>query len=247
MPQLDCHAYTLPPGVRGFDCYSPLTPKIAAAFKAAQFDFVCRYVWRESHNKFDLSYNEADLILDAGLHLVIVQHVHPDSEKPSGWTPTEALGLRYGDTAVMHAELIGLPAGPNVFVDWEGVARQTPKQVCVDFNNNWHSRLAAAGYVPGMYVGFGAVLNASELYRLLRTTHYWGAYNVQTKPSLRGYQIQQGEQPRERPAGVPRDFFFDVDTVQLDGLRGLPIALTRAVDGLFADVVSGSSSTVVEG
>jgi hypothetical protein len=146
---LDAHVYTLQPGARGFDTNTPLTARLAQAFKSAQYDFVGRYCWRKSHNRWDL-----------------------------------------------------------------------------------------------LYVGFNPGLGPRALYRALRFTHYWGAYNDQNVPIVRGFQMQQHERKiSDIPAGVPRDFAFDTNTVQLDRLRGLPIALIKSPPN-FADVSSGSSSTV---
>jgi hypothetical protein len=241
---LEGHVYTLPPGVRGFDTNTPLSPRTAQAFKDAQFDFAIRYCWRKSRNTWDLSAKEANAILDAGLALMVVQHVDPASERPERWHPTGRLGDEYGGTAGEHCQTIGIPPGINVWLDLEGVNLHTPKADVVEYCNRWHSQVAAFGYVPGIYVGFDPVLSGAELYNELRYTHYWGALNVDVSPKPRGYQMQQAERKLvDIPAGVGRDFAFDTNVVKLDGLRGLPIALTRAVDGLFADVESGSSST----
>jgi hypothetical protein len=241
---LDAHVYTLQPGARGFDTNTPLTARLAQAFKSAQYDFVGRYCWRKSHNRWDLSTAEAQIILDAGLALFPVQHVHPDSEKAHGWQPDADLGLEYGNTAAEHCQLIGLPAGGNVFLDLEGVGPDVDEEDVIAYCNTWHARVAEAGYVPGLYVGFNPGLGPRALYRALRFTHYWGAYNDQNVPIVRGFQMQQHERKiSDIPAGVPRDFAFDTNTVQLDRLRGLPIALIKSPPN-FADVSSGSSSTV---
>jgi hypothetical protein len=239
---LSGHVYTLPTGARGFDTNTPLTARTAQAFKAARFDFAVRYCWRKSRNRWDLTTEEAQIILDAGLALMAVQHVHPDSEKPHGWQPDEDLGVEYGDTAVEHCQLIGLPAGVNVWLDVEGVGPDVDESDAIDYCNAWHSRVAAGGYVPGQYVGFNPGMSGRSLYYALRFTHYWGAYNDDNVPAVRGFQMQQHERTiSEIPAGVPRDFAFDTNTVQLDRLRGLPIALIKSPD--FADVISSSSST----
>jgi hypothetical protein len=239
---LNGHVYTLPAGVRGFDTNTPLTPRIAQAFKLANYDFAVRYCWRKSRNRWDLSTAEAQLILDAGLALMVVQHVHPDSEKKAGWQPDADLGLEYGSTAAEHCQLIGLPAGVNVWLDLEGVGPDVDEDDVVSYCNTWHARVAEAGYVPGLYVGFSPGISARALYAELRVTHYWGAYNDDVVPRPRGFQMQQHERKlSDIPAGVARDFAFDTNVVQLDRLRGLPIALIQSPD--FADVRSGSTST----
>jgi hypothetical protein len=75
-------------------------------------------------------------------------------------------------------------------------------------------------------VGFGAGLNATQLYRSLRFTHYWGAYNLNQDqvPIMRGLQMKQAvARAMDRVPGF--DFGFQVDTVRTDALGGRPTLL----------------------
>src|SRR5437879_11294103 len=64
----------------------------------------------------------------------------------------------------------------------------TPAAQVIDYCNRWHAAVAGAGYVPGLYVGFHCGLDATQLYRALRFSHYWCAYNLNADemPIVRG-------------------------------------------------------------
>ena len=234
---VNAHALALASGAKGFDCDTHVSSSIAQRFKRAQYDFVGRYVRRDPVNPNDLTPEEVDVILDAGLALVVVQHC----PRP-GWRPSLDLGARYGATVVSECSTrLALSGGFNVVLDLEGIDMQTPAGDVVAYCNRWYTEVAAAGYVPMIYLGYDCGLTNRQAYQALKFSHYWGAYNVDVVPSVRGYQMQQRERKiADIPTGIGRDFAFDVNQVQLDKLRGLPIALAR-VD--FSDVESGSSST----
>ncbi|HEV7389093.1 MAG TPA: hypothetical protein VGN73_10815, partial [Gemmatimonadaceae bacterium] len=92
--------------------------------------------------------------------------------------------------------------------------------------NRWHSAVTGAGYVAGLYVGYHAGLSATQLYRALRFTHYWSAYNLNADqfPAVRGVQMRQAVAGRgDRVPGVTVD--FQVDTIRADKLGGQPTLL----------------------
>jgi hypothetical protein len=66
----------------------------------------------------DLTATEAQIILDSGMALFVVQH----PLKP-GWVPTAKLGHTFGANAAAYAGDAGLPGGVNVFLDLEGLRR----------------------------------------------------------------------------------------------------------------------------
>ena len=162
----------------------------SAAFFKHGYRFCVRYVRRANRHAYDLTHGEAAGLLDAGIGLMIVQHVAPE-----GWTPTVKDGASYGSTAAAESTNVGVPPGVMVWCDLEGVAPTAPAQQVIDFCNAWHSAVAAAGFVPGLYVGFGAGLSPTQLYRDLRFTHYWSAYNLNADqyPAIRGVQMRQAE------------------------------------------------------
>lgn len=167
----------------------------------------------------DLSPDEAATLLDAGFALMIVQHV----ESEDGWVPTAAKGSAYGAMAASESTRIGIPPGVCVWCDLEGVASGTPSDDVIEYCNQWHSAVAGAGFVPALYVGWHAGLSSTQLYRSLRFTHYWGAYNLNSDqgPAVRGLQMKQSE---SRPIDRVPDFDlgFQTDLIRTDALGGRP-------------------------
>jgi len=150
---------------------------------------------------------------------MVVQHV----ESEDSWTPTPDKGDANGSVAAEESTAIGIPAGVTVWCDLEGVAVGTPADDVIDYCNRWHSAVAAAGFVPGLYVGFHCGLNPDQLYRSLRFTHYWSSYNLNSDemPAVRGVQMRQGAaRPLDRVPGFK--FEFDTDVITGDRLGGFP-------------------------
>jgi glycoside hydrolase-like protein len=218
---LEGHVFTAPDGLRGFDANQPITEKIARGFYSQGYRFCARYVRRASAHSYDLTSAEARVLLDVGFALSCVQHVAPE-----GWTPTAELGRSYGEVAASETEKIGIPPGLTLWCDLEGVAPRTSQSDVIAYCNAWHQAVASAGFVPGLYVGAGAGIDATHLYKSLRFTHYWGAYNLNANevPAVRGLQMRQSVvKAGDRVAGFR--FAFQVDTVMTDHLGGRPTML----------------------
>lgn len=215
------HVGTLPAGTRGFDCNAPVTPAVAARFRAAGYRFAIRYLRRAAPNAFDLTSIEVATLLTAGLGLMAVQHV-----ALPGWTASAALGRTYGNTAVLEARGLGLLPGTTVWLDLEEVDPACEAQAVIDYCNQWHTAVERAGFTPGLYVGVGAILGPVALYRRLRFRHYWAAYNLDldARPATRGVQMTQWVMNRERRiTGVP--FRWQGDTIAVDALGGTPLLM----------------------
>jgi hypothetical protein len=220
------HVFTAPDGVRGFDTAETVSPSAATAFRQRGYRFCVRYVRRDKPHASALSAKEAKYILAAGIGLMLVQYV----ESESAWTPSAAKGTTNGGVAASEAAKLGVPWGVTVWCDLEGVAPGTPAQKVIDHCNRWHAAVSNAGYVPGLYVGYRAGLSPTQLYRSLRFTHYWGAYNLNTDkyPAVRGLQMRQSR--RRQTDSVPNSGNdFQVDKISADALGGRPTLL--ALDG----------------
>ncbi len=175
------------PNLSGFDTDTVINAQQAAAFITAGYSFCIRYLsLSNGQNTNDLSFNEASVILNAGLALSAVQHVlNP------GWVPSTSLGTTYGTNAAANAASIGLPQGMNLWCDLEGVATGTSAQQVIDYCNSWYNSVAAAGYVPGIYVGANCILTGSQLYEDLSFQHYWKSLSNVPEIPNRGYQMIQ--------------------------------------------------------
>ena len=213
------HVFTGVRGIRGFDADVAITPQIAAAFSEHGYRFCVRYVRRQTFHEQDLTAAEARVILDAGLAFMAVQHV----ESEDSWTANGDKGQANGSVAAKEATAIGIPSGTTVWCDLEGVAKTSSAEDVAAYCNAWHERVAAAGFVPGLYVGWHCGLTPAQLYRSLRFTHYWAAYNLNADeyPLTRGVQMKQGAaRALDRVPGF--SFEFDTDTILGDKLGGMP-------------------------
>jgi len=208
------HVFSAPDGVRGFDTAEKLSAFDAAAFRRRGYRFAVRYVRRDKPHASALSVAEARALLNVGIGLMIVQYVESDTS----WNPTAAKGTNNGRIAAAEAEKLGVPWGVTVWCDLEGVAPGTPSQRVIDYCNRWHAAVTSEGYVAGLYVGYRAGLTPRALYKSLRFTHYWSAYNLNSDqfPAVRGVQMRQAI--RRTADRVPTSAIdFQVDTVRTWG------------------------------
>ena len=173
------------PGLLGFDCNTVVTTPVVQQFRSQGYSFCVRYLSRTSQGSNDLSASEAEVILSAGLALMPVQHV-----RQPGWQPTGDLGKQDGDAAARNAGAIGFPAGVNVWCDLEGVKPGTSAQDVTNYCNAWFTEVANAGYIPGLYVGAGCVLDEHQLFSL-KFQHYWRSQSNVPNVGSRGYQLIQ--------------------------------------------------------
>jgi hypothetical protein len=188
-------------GIHGFDCNTVLSADQAQQFRARGFRFAIRYLSRfSSQGPSDLSIREAADILAAGLGLMVVQHV-----APAGWVPNLALGTNNGRNAALNASECGLLPGVNVWLDLEGVRQSAPAEDVIDYCNAWHDEVAAAGFVPGVYVGADAILTGDQLYWRLKMKHYWRSGSRVPEIPHRGYQMIQRIASGDEIAGVGID------------------------------------------
>lgn len=209
----------LPENSRGFDCNTRVTAEIARKFQDAGYRFAVRYVRRSTRHEYDISTGELLGLLNAGLGVMLVQHVAAE-----GWHATGGLGLSYGAIAAEEARSVGYPPSAILWCDLEGVANDVDPRDVIAFCNNWYDAVREAGYDAGLYVGYGCGLTADQLYYKLKFRRYWSAYNLNADsiPSVRGVCMKQGAYPRptDRVPGVP--FQYDTDLIVRDRFRNLP-------------------------
>lgn len=210
-------------GSIGFDTAVPLSAERAAGFVNTGYKFCVRYVSRtpasrtanQQRGLADLSEDEANLILDAGLALMVVQHV-----AGTGWVPSFDLGQQYGGNAAQFTQTAGMPPGVNVWLDLEDIPKGTPHDAIVDYCNAWFAEVQAVGYVPGVYIGFNVWLSPDELFFDLHTKHYWRAAGNIPDIAHRGYQMFQSIVPNGKSS-------LDKNLVKTDALGGAVLWLTR--------------------
>ncbi|HXZ08660.1 MAG TPA: glycoside hydrolase domain-containing protein [Paraburkholderia sp.] len=135
-------------GARGVDTTTLLTDTTAAALKNADVDFALQYLG-------EVTPAALDAILGAGL----------------AFMPVTFADQFNGGTTVAELRALGLPAGCTVWLDVESVTALTSTQLQTVINS-WTDTVAAAGYMPGLYVGEGCGLTSDELYAL-HVVRYW--------------------------------------------------------------------------
>lgn len=151
-----------PPGAKGFDTNMPVSAAAAQEFLARGYRFCVRNVGRLTPHASDLTADEAQAIVSAGLALMVMQHVPSED----GWVPDGALGNTYGTNAAAFARQAGIPPGVNVWLDLEGVVQGTAVPDVIAYCTSWYDRVSDAGYVPGIYVGWRPGLSGPQLYDL---------------------------------------------------------------------------------
>jgi hypothetical protein len=206
--------YEAPDGTRGIDCNAPITAHVAATLVTRGFKFVRRYVRRTQASSGNLSADEANVILGAGLGIAAVQHV----KSASSWAPAAGDGKAYGQTAASEATLVGLPPGSMIACDLEGVTPGTDHHVIARYATDWFHAVLTAGFLPELYVGWNAGLTPTELYAL-PFTRYWAAYNLNAdeEPAVRGVCMKQHEATlADGNLGIP----YDTDVTRTDAKGG---------------------------
>lgn len=213
---------SLPDGSRGFDANQRITAEQARDAVHKNYRFAVRYVRRAPVNPNDITSGEIATLLQAGLGLMLVQHV-----AMPGWHPTADVGRMYGETAALEAARAGYPRGAHLWCDLEEAAASTPAQTVIDYCNAWHRSVELAGFRPGLYVGYGARLSADQLYRKLRFDSYWSAYNLNRDqvPAVRGVQMRQAAATLEDLIVGLTNQTMDVDVIHADALGGTPTLL----------------------
>jgi hypothetical protein len=198
----------------GFDCNQPLTPAGAKAFRDQGMEFAIRYLPRTpALIPGNLTEAEIGIILGTGLALSAVQHV-----ALPGWEPTAELGTEYGSYAAEYAKLIGLPAGMVLWLDLESPDNKASGEEIILYCQAWFNAVSAAGYIPGVYVGWGIPLSYQQLYQDLPFKNYWRAYNG-PQVATRGFQLVQ------HPAKVLSGISYDPNTCAADLKGDMPIFL----------------------
>jgi len=195
-------------GARGTDSVQVIDGAHAQALKDWGMDFAIRYLGSVT------SY-EVDTILNADLAFM------PVTFGLKHGTPLhQALGLMYGDRSSKQAKAIGIPSGATVWLDLEDCTG-TAQEISA-FVNAWASVVKGEGFMPGLYVGAGAVLSSAELYAL-GVVRYWQSLSKEidqrgqlAEPNCGWSMIQLF------PSVTIEGVFVDVDVIQQDYKNRVP-------------------------
>jgi hypothetical protein len=197
-------------GSKGVDTTLKFTPQRAAAIKFGGYSFIMRYIEA-------LTVAERDAILGAGLGLGAVGF----SRRP-GWMPSADLGLQDAQHHIEHATSAGLMRGMTLYCDMEGPSASASAGDCIGFVNAWARAVIAAGYLAGLYVGYGLPLTADQLYRSLLVTQYWSD-GGNRKVAVRGCSMHQ-----HAPSVYISGLLVDTNQVTTDALGDTPVLMWAA-------------------
>jgi hypothetical protein len=201
-----------PPGAKGVDTVAKISAATAAKLRAAGYSFVVRYLGA-------LDAREASVIIGQGLALLAVGY----SRRP-GWIPSAPEGKADGMLKIEQAEAAGLLPGMTLFCDLEGPGGPNVHDACIDYVNEWARPIQEAGFVAGLYVGFGVPLTSDELYHELAVTAYWHSCSVVPAVAHRGYQMVQLAPPNRTVCQTK----VDIDFIQADAKGDTPMWMIEA-------------------
>jgi|GEM_PF-1448466 len=198
-----------------------ITSALAQQVAAGGYAGIIRYV-PLPHNDatHDIDATELRAILDAGLALMLVQHVR----KP-GWNPAQCSGKIDALAAIETGRTAGYLQGAHVYLDLEGMAPAATASDTKAFAEDWAATIVQAGYCAGCYVGFDVPLNAVQLYNLHDFHSYWSDAGPR-RVATRGFALKQ-QAPEIKIGGVE----FDQDTLQPDKLGDTPFWMLGGAAG----------------
>ena len=212
------------PDCWGVDTNAKLTAATAKALASntmtvpghapAPVAFVWRYVFFGSPRPGDIDKAERDIILAAGLALLLVQHV-----RNPGWVASGDTGEADGRVAAANAIKADYPAGVglSLAMDLEGV--RNSGQPVFEHCKRWGQAVRDGGFSPVLYVGYAAGLTPAQLYQIPTIDRYWSDYGPRAV-DRRGFCCKQYAQ-QTSTAG----FFIDPDHAFPDALGGALTAL----------------------
>jgi len=198
------------------DIGSAPNPGIWAQVKDAGFIGAVRYVPLPGNDPAkDIAAAELNAILDAGLSLLLAQHV-----RKGPWDPAEHSGAEDGQVAAQFARAAGYLPGCHLYLDLEDIGGTGA--ATKDFANAWADAVIQTGYEAGCYVGFSVPLTPEELFDLPKFNTYWSDPGPR-QVAVRGFAMKQ--QASITIGGVE----FDPDAMTPDNKGETPIWMTTVV------------------
>jgi hypothetical protein len=161
----------------------------------------------------DIDPVEAGLILSHVPALGLVQHCLEPPKGKTVWTASVADGVKKGQTAKSHADLVAYPSDSQLSYDNEDCDGDVSGEI-----NAWVNQIARP---PLLYTGFAPGLTEQELYDLPDVHCYWGAFGA-WNVAVCGVAMRQGY-PAITIGGVE----FDVNIATADKL-GRRVVLATA-------------------
>lgn len=166
-----------------------------------------------------------------GLEVAFFQGYWPDA-----FANPAAAAQRGQAAAAVVQRATGVARQPGLVIglDWEAVPASVTPAAAAQWIDTWAEAVAAAGFLPGLYVGAQQPLDGEALWER-RVYRYWAAPGPAI-PAIphRGYCVRQERLNVAYGSNPP--VLVDLDTALVDGLGGTWTALAPVAGG------SGSSS-----
>ena len=215
----------IPDGTLLLDTSEKLTPALIAKIKAFRYLHdgvelapagILRYLSLHKINTaYDISPDEASMILDNFEYLGVVQHCLAAPPGKTGWTASVEEGALKGTTAAAHADLIGYPSDAMGGYDDEDVSEG---DIAGEIGQ-WCTKFAPRPTL--LYVGFAAGLNSAQLWELPNVHAYWSDAGHRSVDNC-GVMLQQ--LPQVSVGGV----YFDPNIANADKLGRRVVLATAA-------------------
>ena len=138
--------------------------------------FVFRYVSLDPVLKpGDITPNERDSIIGAGVPLLLVQHC-----RYPGWIANAVNGTQNGNAAGLDAQAVGYPPGAMLFVDLEGVGDVGGP--VDEYITAWAYAVQAYGFKPGLYQGYSCGIAPAVLAQHIEYGGFWSDFGDRQNP-----------------------------------------------------------------
>lgn len=211
-----------------FDTAVAVTAGQAARFFKSGYRTAIRYVDRvksdptkDEHWPINLTIQERDILLDAGLCISLAQYFSTRYESThKGARFSFDHGQDLGTIAAINAQALGAPEGMAIWFDLEDCPEASPAMVANELNG-WSTALVRYGLTPCLYVGSGigsaevGYTTGDLLWSLPRYRCYWRAASIVPQIPNRGWTMVQGmpvkvhgvEIDQDMPALDHRDYY----------------------------------------
>ena len=199
----------------GFDTDQKISRQQAKDLFSAGFLFAGRYLRLPGNNSSeDIDRNELEDLTNAGLQVLLFQHV-----RQPGWHPSASRGELDAMEAVQHAKELDGPENYHIVLDLEGVSGSSDDTFA--HATEWCQYVCSNDLKAAIYVGFGVPLTSAQLYAIQHANQYIRGGSVRLEVDTRGYSVKQFY-PQVTICGVT----IDVDIMLGDQLGDFPIMIS---------------------
>jgi hypothetical protein len=142
--------------------------------------------------------------------------------------PVTLAGAWDGASAVARCKGLGLPAGITVWCDLEGDHAFVAGAGVIPKLAAWAQAIAAAGYMPGLYVGVPQPLTSEELFSLPFVRYWRGQGSIRDRHNALAEPKCGWCMTQAYPQHMRRGVLVDDDMVSQDYFGRVPVAACRS-------------------